>query len=189
MTLNKGVSLLTIGFLLAVTASVRAQGTLYIANYGGESIDAADSSGNLTTLVPDSSLPAFLAGDSSGNIYVTGFTSSKKFFPTNGMFTDMRVSTNSSGKKVEDKSPYNAFVAVLTSDLSSFVSTNSVMIGGANNDRAHGIIVDSSDPLNVAAHIVGSTTSRNFPKVNPTQSKLGGDSDANDAFVSRLQWP
>ena len=129
--------------------------------------------------------------DSSGNIYVTGFTSSKKFFPTNGMFIDMRVSTNAEGKKIEEKSPYNIFVAVLSSDLTSFVSTNSVMLGGTRNDRAHGILVDSSNPSNVTAYIVGSSTSRNFPTVNPVQPKLGGapESEASDAIVSRLQWP
>jgi len=52
-------------------------------------------------------------------------------------------------------------------------------LGGTGSDTANGIAVDSSGN----AYVVGSTSSTNFPIVNPKQSFSGGNSDV---FVAKL---
>ncbi len=60
-------------------------------------------------------------------------------------------------------------------------------LGGSGNDAALALAVDSAGN----AYIAGCTTSTNFPLVNPTQSKFGGQGSASivqtgDAFVAKL---
>ena len=128
----------------------------------------------------------------AGNVYVTGFSGNTNFFATNA-FTDFRAATtNSAGKKIKQKSPNDAFVAVLTPDLSAFVSTNSFMLGGSGDDQANGIVVH---PTGNYVCIVGRTTSPNFPLTNSVGSllhtNLGGvkNNKASDAFIGKILMP
>ncbi len=100
-----------------------------------------------------------IAVDSSGNAYMTGYTSSTQF-PTASPFQ-----ANNYG------SPYNAFVAKLNAAGSALVY--STYLGGTVSDYGYGIAVDSSGN----AHVTGYTKSTNFPTVNPLQAN-------NKAYVT-----
>ncbi len=104
------------------------------------------------------------AVDSSGNLYVAGWTSAVNF-PT----LSPEQSTN--GGSVD------AFVAKLNSRGTALIYAT--YIGGKGDDRAAGIAVDSSG----IAYVTGSTASYNFPLVSPIRSTLGG---TRTAFVLRL---
>ncbi|HWW76246.1 MAG TPA: SBBP repeat-containing protein, partial [Pyrinomonadaceae bacterium] len=106
-----------------------------------------------------------VAVDSSGSVYVAGFTASTNF-PTanaiqaaNGGFQD-------------------AFVAKLNPAGTALVY--STYIGGSGNDQARGLAVDSFG----AAYITGFAGSTNFPTVNPVQAAFGGN--GQDIFVTKL---
>jgi hypothetical protein len=55
----------------------------------------------------------------------------------------------------------------------------STYLGGSDTDTGYGVAVDPSG----VAHVVGSTTSTNFPTLNPIQTAYGGNTDA---FLARL---
>ena len=105
-----------------------------------------------------------VALDTSANVYVTGQTSSTDF-PT-----------------------ANAFDGTIGSDFDGFVTrltTNGVLsystyLGGNGRDTGFGIAVDTSDN----AYVTGTTTSDNFPTLNPIQGSNGGFT--GDAFVTKL---
>jgi hypothetical protein len=102
--------------------------------------------------------------DSSGSVYVTGWTSSTDF-PT------MKPLQPGFGG-AED-----AFVSELSPTGSALVY--STYLGGSGNDYGYGIAVDSSGD----AYVIGTTDSTNFPTMNPLQPVFGG---IEDAFVSEL---
>ena len=104
--------------------------------------------------------------DSSGNAYVTGFTSSTDF-PTMNPLQPMY------GGGYAD-----AFVSELNPSGSALVY--STYLGGSGRDEGYGIAVDSSGN----AYVTGYTNSTNFPTMNPLQPIYGGG-DA-DAFVSEI---
>jgi beta-propeller repeat-containing protein len=134
-----------------------------------------------------------IALDAGGNVYVAGITTSTNFFGTN-VFTDLRAaSTNSAGKKIKVTNPNNVFVAVLSPDLATFVSTNSVMLGGAGDDQANGLALNPAGPT---AYVVGVTASPNLPTTNSVmstlvQTNLGGAKKGKltDAFVIKIEYP
>jgi len=70
-----GGALLVAVILFALTIAVRAQGTLYVANPGGGTIDAITPSGSISTFATNFGYIDFLARDSSGNIYASLATS------------------------------------------------------------------------------------------------------------------
>jgi Beta-propeller repeat len=105
-----------------------------------------------------------IAADSSGNAYVTGLTPSTDF-PTMNPF---QPKIGGSG---------DAFVAKINPVGSAFVY--STYLGGSSSDAGQGIAVDSSGN----AYVMGTTSSRDFPTMNPLQpSNAGG----GDAFVAKI---
>jgi hypothetical protein len=104
--------------------------------------------------------------DSSGNVYITGGTTS----------SDFPHSAGSIGGSTD------AFVTKLSpsgngaSDL-----VYSIFVGGSGLDAGASIALDGSNN----AYVTGQTASSNFPTVNPTQSGGYGGGGA-DAFVSEV---
>jgi len=104
---------------------------------------------------------AGIAVDTSGNAYVTGFTSSTNFPVTNGSTCGCR------------NGDADAFVTKMDG---SGVRVYSTFLGGSSDDRGRGIAVDT----NGNAYVTGSTLSKNFPVTDG--SMLSG----GDAFVTKL---
>ncbi len=117
-----------------------------------------------------------IAIDSSGNTYVTGFTSSINF-PTRNPFQP----ANGGGD-------FDVFVTKLNPTGSTLVY--STYLGGSDDDEASGIAADSSGN----AYVTGYTVSANFPTVNPLQSAAAGGTCGTplsrfacaDVFVTKL---
>jgi hypothetical protein len=59
-------------------------------------------------------------------------------------------------------------------------------LGGSGNDQANGIALD---PVTGDICLVGTTTSTNFPAVNPDQARSKLRTNPSDAFVGRIQQP
>jgi hypothetical protein len=125
-----------------------------------------------------------IAADAAGLAYVTGFTRGKNFFSTNA-FTDLR---SEKAIRANSHRPNDVFVAVLSTDGTSFVGTSSLLLGGRLSDHANGIVVD---PAGATAYIVGTTTSPDFPQTNSVQSRLDRERNGKtqDAFVSKILFP
>jgi len=107
-----------------------------------------------------------IAVDSTGNAYVTGFTSSTNF-PIAGAYQG----ANGGGY-------YDAFVTKLSAAGSAL--TYSTYLGGTGQDMGSGIAVDSAG----SAYIAGYTASTNFPTASAHQGTNGGGQ--YDAFVTKL---
>lgn len=105
-----------------------------------------------------------VAVDSSGNAYVTGWTSSTAF-PTAAP-----VQSSLSGSR-------DAFVAKLNSSGNALIY--STYLGGSANDTGASIAVDSAGN----AYIAGSTYSYNFPTLSAYQTSNRGQ---QNAFVSKF---
>jgi uncharacterized repeat protein (TIGR01451 family) len=105
-----------------------------------------------------------IAVDGSGNIYVTGQTSSVDFPLANA------IQSNYNG------GPLDAFVAKINATGSALVY--STYLGGGGSDWGAGIAADSSG----SAYVTGGTSSFNFP-VNSFQFSLNG---SQDAFVAKI---
>jgi hypothetical protein len=106
--------------------------------------------------------------DTSGNAYITGFSKSSNFPTTTGAFQTAKAGTCCFG---------DAFVTKLSADGSQLVY--STYLGGADLDEGHGIALDTLNN----AYVVGTTSSTDFPKMNPRQSTLLG---ASDLFVAKV---
>jgi hypothetical protein len=106
-----------------------------------------------------------IAVDSSGNVYVTGFTGSTNF-PTKNPFQ----ATLSGGP--------DAFVTKLSANGQSLVY--STYLGGSSGSDGHGIAID----LSGNAYVTGETNSADFPTKNPLQARLGGSTF--DVFITKL---
>jgi hypothetical protein len=105
-----------------------------------------------------------MAVDSSGNAYVTGYTSSTNF-PTASPLED----TNGGG--------LDAFVAKVNGAGSVLIF--STYLGGTGDDSGTGIALDSSGD----AYVAGATASINFPTASPLEDTNAG---GLDAFVAKL---
>lgn len=147
----------TIGFELADYDKNRAAkvtidpGVVYSTYLGGSYSDVGQA----------------IAVDSSGNAYVTGYTSSTDFPTTAGSFQ-----TTLMGSKT------NAFVTKLSGDGSGLVY--STYLGGNNIDYASSIAVDSSG----SAYVTGEAESDDFPvTAGAFQTSLKGQSNA---FITKL---
>ncbi len=105
-----------------------------------------------------------IAVDSSGNAYVTGNTTSTNFPTMNPL-----QPANGGGQ--------DAFISKLNPAGSALLY--STYLGGSGYDWGFGIAADSSDN----GYITGSTTSTNFPTMNPLQPANGG---STDAWVAKL---
>jgi len=106
-----------------------------------------------------------VALDSAGNIHVTGSTAS-----TNFPLQDPVQNQLSPGGP-------DSFVAKINAAGSMMLY--STYLGGNSTDQANGIAADA----NGNAYVVGTTSSQNFPVVNPYQPALRGFSDA---FITKL---
>ncbi|MGH9760862.1 MAG: SBBP repeat-containing protein, partial [Blastocatellia bacterium] len=104
-----------------------------------------------------------IALDSTGATYVTGLTDSTDF-PT----IDPIQSTRAGAE--------NLFISKINADGSTLLY--STYLGGNGIDVPYGIQLDSNND----AYVYGSTTSTNFPTVNPTQASFGDG--AMDGFFS-----
>src|SRR5208283_1018550 len=102
-----------------------------------------------------------------GNTYVTGQTYSNNF-PTSAPYQAGKNGTYGSA---------NAFVTKFSPDGSTLVY--STYLGGSGIDSGASIAVDD----NGDAYITGTTSSTDFPTLNPSQASLQG---ASNAFVTEL---
>jgi hypothetical protein len=107
-----------------------------------------------------------IAVDSSGNVYVAGWTNSTDF-PTHAPLQSSLLGTQ------------NAFALKLNAAGSALVY--STYLGGSGVDQANAIAIDSSG----AAYLTGSTNSVNFPAISPLQAALGATGAAN-AFIAKI---
>ncbi len=144
------------------------------ANYGGGGSDAfvtkLDSSGNAlvySTYLGGSSDDAIvgIAMDSSGNVYLSGFTTSTDF-PTTSP-----VQANYGGGQGD------AFVAKLNSSGNAL--DYCTYLGGSSDDAGVAIAIDFLGSV----YVLGVTESPNFPTANPFQADSRGD---YDAFVAKI---
>ncbi|HEX8177247.1 MAG TPA: SBBP repeat-containing protein [Pyrinomonadaceae bacterium] len=109
--------------------------------------------------------------DTTGNIYVTGSTSSTNFPVTSGAFR-----TASSGSE-------DAFVAKLNPSASSLIY--STYLGGSSYDASSDIAIDSSGN----AYVIGITGSANFPITTgafQTVFASPGTSLLFDGYITKL---
>jgi hypothetical protein len=106
-----------------------------------------------------------IAVDASGNAYVTGNAGSPDFPTTAGAFQTTRGTFG------------NAFITKINTTGAALVY--STYLGGNGGDVGFGIAVDSAGN----AYVTGTTTSTDFPTVNPLQPTYGG---GGDAFVSKF---
>ncbi len=116
-----------------------------------------------------------IAVNSSGNVYITGFTASTNF-PTKAAFQTTYGGGND-----------DAFVAELKADGSALVYSS--YLGGSDADFGQSIALDSAGN----AYVTGSTQSTNFPTKGALKSQCGGYSvgppascPASDAFVAKV---
>jgi hypothetical protein len=105
--------------------------------------------------------------DSTGAAYITGMTDSMDFPTVN----PLQPSFGGAGGF-----GYNVFISKISPDGLGLVY--STYLGGSGIDVPYGIQLDSSNN----GFVYGSTSSTNFPTVNPTQAAYGGGS--SDGFWS-----
>src|SRR5208283_4844758 len=105
-----------------------------------------------------------IAVDASGNVYVTGNTSSTNFPTVNALQSTLTGS-------------YVAFVTKCNATGSALIY--STYLGGSGGDQGNGIAVDASGN----AYVTGITSSFDFPTANALQSAYAG---TYDAFVSKI---
>ncbi len=111
-----------------------------------------------------------IAVDSSGDIYVTGYTYSSDFPTQNALYPNLLSSTSA-----------NAFVSELKAGGASLVF--STYLGGAGTDRGLAIALDGSNNIYVA----GDTTSANLPvTTGVVQSVYKATSPNTNGFVAKL---
>src|SRR2546423_4593230 len=109
-----------------------------------------------------------VAIDAAGNAYVTGITSSPDFPTTTGAF-DTAINGGA-----------DAFVTKLNPAGSAL--EYSTYLGGSGSNAGLGIAVDTFG----SAYVTGLTNSINFPTTPGAYDTVGGGSDVEDAFVTKL---
>ncbi|HZG52013.1 MAG TPA: SBBP repeat-containing protein, partial [Pyrinomonadaceae bacterium] len=121
-----------------------------------------------------------IALDSSGSVYVTGFTVSRNFPTTTGALQPAYSNTQINALD------HDGFVAKLNPAGKDLVY--STYLGGSHgSDDANDIAIDS----NGNAYVVGTTNAGNFPTANAFQPAIGPGGPGtgvpfNDAFVAKL---
>lgn len=121
----------------------------YASYFGGKGSDEASA----------------VAVDSSGNLYMTGITTS----------LDLKLS---GGVQKNNKGSFDIFIAKINADGNGLVYAT--YLGGSSIDQAFGLAIDGQG----SAYIVGSTTSKDFPTTKPLQDKLKGGTF--DGFIVKL---
>ncbi|PYV37389.1 MAG: hypothetical protein DMG06_28270 [Acidobacteria bacterium] len=129
-------------------------GLVYSTYLGGNKFDAARA----------------IALDASGNVYLTGRTTSTTFPTRNPIQAE-----NHGG--LDENFGFDAFVAKL--DALGGALVYSTYLGGDYDDSGSGIAVDSQGN----AYVVGMTESPNFPIMRPFQPASGGH---RDGFIVKL---
>jgi hypothetical protein len=110
-----------------------------------------------------------IALDSARNVYVVGATGSNTTFPTANALQCARA-----GSADVFATKFNAAGSALI---------YSTYLGGAQNDQARGVAVDSAGN----AYLAGLTSSTDFPTVNAIQPTFGGETPPfGDAFLLKL---
>jgi Calx-beta domain/Beta-propeller repeat/Carboxypeptidase regulatory-like domain len=136
------------GFVTKINPSVPS--FAFSTYLGGASCDVANS----------------VAVDASGNVYVTGSTSSADFPTANAFQPNMAGQFNT-----------DSFATKLTTSGAAVYST---YLGGDSTDIGFGITADPSGN----AYVTGLTFSFNFPTMNPIQAANG--SGNGDVFVTKI---
>ncbi|MBD1940070.1 SBBP repeat-containing protein [Microcoleus sp. FACHB-68] len=108
-----------------------------------------------------------IAIDSAGNAYITGTTNSTDF-PTVNPLQPAKASSSELA---------DSFVTKLNASGNALLF--STYLGGSDGATAQSIALDGVGNI----YVMGSTSSTDFPTVNPLQGQLAGDSDG---FVSKL---
>ncbi|MGB9763683.1 MAG: SBBP repeat-containing protein, partial [Minisyncoccia bacterium] len=178
-------------YALAIDSSdnVYVAGSTYSSNFpttqgaydrsfnGGEDIFISKLDSNFTRLLASTYLGgtgndtlAFnaLTIDSSGNVYVAGWTESNDF-PTTSEAYDKSYDGNRDG-----------FISKLDSNLTKLLA--STYLGGSRYDYVKAITIDSSGNLYVA----GNTDSRDFPTISGSGAYQITNKGASDVFISKL---
>lgn len=112
-----------------------------------------------------------IAVDAAGEVYITGSSQSSDFPVTPGAY------------KTAAAGATDAFVTKL--NAAGAALTYSTVLGGSQNDQGNAIAVDGAGN----AYIAGSTSSPDFPTLNPAQGVIGEGACASvcsNAFVSVL---
>jgi len=125
-----------------------------------------------------------LSVDSTGNVYVAGFTYSADFPVTAGAYqTKLQVAPTAQPNVNFFQIGYNAFVTKLNSAGTNLVY--STFLGGSGSDRANAMAIDGSGN----AYVAGTTTSPDFPVVagafQPVNKAAAGN-HAGTAFVTQF---
>lgn len=122
-----------------------------------------------------------IAVDSSGNVYLTGFTTSQDFPVTSGALDTQCGTDGDCDKQIpSDTSVGDAFVTKLSADGSHLVY--STFIGGSSLDEGNGIAVDSLGD----AFVAGDTQSGDFPKTAGTIPSCQNATVCAQAFILKL---
>ena len=115
-----------------------------------------------------------VAVDSTGNTYLTGYTTSPNFPTTPGAFQG----TCSSTCAINGFS--DAFLMKL--NPAGTAALYATYLGGTGNDIGAAIAIDSSGN----AYVSGNTTSVDFPLASPIQPSFGGGTSTGDAFLAEV---
>jgi hypothetical protein len=150
----------------------------YDTTYNGDFRDVfvAKFNNNLSTLLASTYLGGSgyeegksLAIDSSGNVFITGYTQSNNFPTTTGAY-------NTSHNNLLD-----VFVAKFNNDLSTLLA--STYLGGSYSDVGNSLAMDSSGNV----FITGYTTSNKFPTTEGAyDTSYNGSFNTNDVFVAKF---
>ncbi len=127
-----------------------------------------------------------VAVDSSGDVYVTGYTTSPDFPVVSA--ADSSYGGGACNTDLSAAPCFDAFVTKLNPQGTGLIY--STYLGGSGDDRASHLAIDSSGD----AYVVGYTNSLDFPTSHALQSALGGGTcgtTANpfpcyDAFITEL---
>ena len=155
-----------------------AIGNVYVAADGNDGIKtvvmkiASDASRILFATPFGGSRGTFanaLTLDSSGNIYIAGSTTASDL-PT----------TSNALKRTLTQFDWDAFVAKLAPDGVTLLYAT--YLGGSKSDGASSIVVDDSG----AMYVAGSTTSTDFPTLNPSDCACAFDPYQGNIFLSKI---
>lgn len=172
VALDAGGNLFVAGYTLSTNLTGTA-GAAQASSGGGADAFVARLSNDLTTLVRTTYLGGIgsdvalaVLTNSSGNVYVTGWTTSAIFPGTTGS----AQATNAGSD--------DTFVARLSNDLTTLI--RATYLGGSGGDEPLGMVLDASGSVFVA----GVTGSTNLPgTLGSAQAANGG---SYDAFVAHL---
>jgi Beta-propeller repeat len=174
----------------ALVAAIDSQGNCYVAGQGtitpttgafqsinrqsvgsagnDQFIEKFDGSGNVVYATylggSASDVPAGMAVDSAGNVYLTGSTTSNDY-PTLHAFQSTLANSQ------------DVFITVLNATGTALLY--STYWGGTGTDSGAAIAVDSTNN----AYIVGATNSLDFPVIAPFQATFEGDPSVNNLNV------